>query len=81
MKPSPRLEVLFTREEIRSAIERIAALIQRDYGDKIPLLVGILKGSFMFMVDLVRLLDIPLQIEFVSLSSYGSGTESSGRIK
>ena len=81
MKPSPRLEVLFTREEIRSAIERIAALIQRAYGDKIPLLVGILKGSFMFMADLVRLLDIPLQIEFVSLSSYGSGTESSGRIK
>ncbi len=81
MKPSPRLEVLFPREEIRGAVERLAALIQRDYRDKTPLLVGILKGSFMFMADLVRLLDLPLQIEFVRLSSYGSGTKSSGRVR
>ncbi|MFQ5826104.1 MAG: hypoxanthine phosphoribosyltransferase [Dehalococcoidia bacterium] len=81
MKPSPKLEVLFSREEIRGAIERLAAHIQRDYQGKSPLLVGILKGSFMFMADLVRLLDLPLQIEFVRLASYGSGTETSGRIR
>ncbi|MFA5079610.1 MAG: hypoxanthine phosphoribosyltransferase, partial [Dehalococcoidia bacterium] len=46
-----------------------------------PLLIGILKGSFVFMADLVRRLDMPLEIDFVRLSSYGSGTESSGRIR
>jgi hypoxanthine phosphoribosyltransferase len=81
VKPSPKLEVLFSREEIRGAIERLAAPIQRDYQGKSPLLVGILKGSFMFMADLARLLDLPLQIEFVRLASYGSGTETSGRIR
>ena len=60
---------------------RLAQEIRRDYEDKNPLLVAILKGSFVFLADLIRLLGFPLEIEFVRLSSYGAGTQSSGRIK
>jgi hypoxanthine phosphoribosyltransferase len=73
-------EVIIPGVEISAAIDRLAADIRRDYTGKEPLLLGILKGSFMFMADLVRRLDFPLEIEFVRLSSYGGGTESSGKI-
>ena len=76
MNSTNRPEVLIPRAEIAAAIDRLAAEISRDYRDKHPLLLGILKGSFMFMADLVRRLDFPLEIEFVRLSSYGQGTES-----
>ena len=62
-------------------VERLAAEIRRDYQGKHPLLIGILKGSFMFMADLIRFLDFPLEVEFIRLSSYGGSKESSGRIK
>ena len=74
-------QILFTREEIAATIERLAAEIRKDYHGKYPVLVGILKGSFMFMADLIRLLDFPLEVEFIRLSSYGRGRESSGKIK
>ena len=78
----PRLRALFTPEEIKSAVERLAREISRDYQGKNPLLLGILKGSFVFMADLIRNLNFPLEVEFVALSSYGRGRkESSGRIK
>jgi len=76
-----QLKVLLSREEIERAVERLASEISMDYRGKNPLLIGILKGSFIFMADLVRRLDMPLEVDFVRLSSYGSGTESSGRIK
>jgi len=77
-----RLELLFTPGEIESAVARLAREIRRDYRDKNPVLLGVLKGCFVFMADLVRSLDMPLETEFVSLSSYGSGrTESTGRIE
>lgn len=59
---------------------RLASEIGRDYREKNPLLVGILKGSFVFMADLVRALDFSLELDFVRLSSYGGGTQSSGSI-
>ena len=62
-------------------VDRLAEEIRRDYKQKTPVLVGILKGSFVFMADLIRALNIPLEVDFVILSSYGSGTESSGEIK
>lgn len=62
-------------------MQRLAAAINRDYQGKTPLLIGVLKGSFIFMADLVRCLTIPVEIEFIRLSSYGKGMESSGRIK
>jgi len=78
-QPKPR--ILFTKEEIKTAVERLAAEIGKDYRGKHPILIGILKGSFVFMSDLIRLLDFPLEVEFIRLSSYGRGTESSGKIK
>ena len=80
MNSTNRPEVLISAADIAAAIDRLAAEISRDYLGKAPLLLGILKGSFMFMADLVRKLDFPLEIEFVRLSSYGGGTESSGKI-
>jgi hypoxanthine phosphoribosyltransferase len=77
-----RLEVLFTPGDIESAVGRVAREIKRDYGDKNPVLVGVLKGCFVFMADLVRTLDMPLETEFLSLSSYGPGrTESRGKVE
>ena len=74
-------KILFSCEEIEATVKRLADEIRRDYQDKYPLLVGILKGSFMFMADLVRQVDIPLEVDFVQLSSYGGGRESSGKVK
>jgi hypoxanthine phosphoribosyltransferase len=80
--PQSRLEVLLTPGDIESAIARLAQEIRQDYRDKNPVLLGVLKGCFVFMADLVRALDIPLEIEFMSLSSYGLGrTVSSGNIR
>jgi len=76
-----RLNRLITSAEIDAAVQRLASEITRDYRRKNPLLIGILKGSFVFMADLVRRLDMPLEVDFIRLSSYGVGTESSGKIK
>jgi hypoxanthine phosphoribosyltransferase len=73
--------ILINRNDIAAAVSKLATEINRDYYDKYPLLIGILKGSFMFMADLVRLLDFPLEIDFIRLSSYGQGTESSGKVE
>jgi hypoxanthine phosphoribosyltransferase len=78
-KGGPR--VLIPRAEVASAVARLAAQISRDYFDKNPLLIGILKGSFVFMADLIRQLDFPLELDFIRLSSYGGGTRSSGSVR
>jgi hypoxanthine phosphoribosyltransferase len=80
MNNEPELKILISKRKIAVTIKRLADEIRQDYKDKNPLLVGILKGSFIFMSDLVRQLDIPLEIDFIRLSSYGSGTQSSGQI-
>ena len=77
----PRLEILVSRDKIATTVDRLAREIRSDYQDRQPLLIGVLKGSFMFMADLVRQLDLPLELDFIRLSSYGSGRESSGRIR
>ena len=81
MYSEPKANTLFTRQEIDVAVKKLAAEISRDYRDKHPILIGILKGSFMFMADLIRLLDFPLEVDFIRLSSYGRGKESSGKIR
>lgn len=73
--------VLFSRQEIEATVSKLASEIRQDYQDKCPLLIGILKGSFVFMADLIRLLEFPLEVEFIRLSSYGRGKESSGKVK
>lgn len=75
------VNVLIKHQEIERAVAKLAYAIRRDYVDKNPLMIGILKGSFIFMADLVREIDIPLEVDFIRLSSYGSGTESTGRIR
>lgn len=76
-----QLEIFISRDQISRKINDLASQIRRDYYDKNPLMVGALKGSFMLMSDLVRALDMPLEVDFISVSSYGSGTESSGKIE
>ncbi|MFC2033892.1 hypoxanthine phosphoribosyltransferase [Chloroflexota bacterium] len=75
------LQVLISRQEVAAAVERLAVEITKDYKDKKPLLIGILKGSFMFMSDLIKLLDFPLEVEFITLSSYGRGRSTPGELK
>ena len=72
---------LYNQAEIEAAVNRLASEITRDYQNKHPVLIGILKGVFIFMSDLVRNLDFPLELEFVRLSSYGSGQQTSGKVK
>ena len=74
-------KVLIARGQIDDTIRRLAAEIRRDYRDTTPLLLSTLKGSFMFLADLVRVLDFPVEIAFIRLSSYGSGTVRSGQIE
>ena len=81
MNSQPEPRILVSRQEIAVTVKRLADEIRRDYQGKYPLLIGILKGSFMFMADLVRLLDFPLEVEFIRLSSYGRGKESKGEVK
>ena len=76
-----QLQILLKRNEIARAIDRLASEIKRDYQGKQPLLIGVLKGSFVFMADLIRQLDLPLELDFVRLSSYGAARESSGKVR
>ncbi|MBN1375596.1 MAG: hypoxanthine phosphoribosyltransferase [Dehalococcoidia bacterium] len=76
-----QLKTLIRHQDIAQAIDRLAADIRKDYQNRHPLLIGILKGSFVFMADLVRKINMPLEIDFIGLSSYGSGMESSGKIR
>jgi hypoxanthine phosphoribosyltransferase len=81
MVSQPQLKILLSRDEIAKAVDRLASEIKRDYQGKQPLLIGVLKGAFVFMADLIRQLDLPLELEFVRLSSYGAAKESSGRVR
>ena len=81
MDSQPRLHVLFSRQEIAATVSRLATEISHDYRDKHPLLVGILKGSFMFLADLIRHLDFPLEVDFIGLASYGKGKQTSGKVR
>jgi hypoxanthine phosphoribosyltransferase len=76
------LEMLYSEQEISEAVHRLAREIKAEYADKNPVIVGVLKGVFVFAADLIRLLDFPLEIEFVVLSSYGPGRKvSSGEVR
>jgi hypoxanthine phosphoribosyltransferase len=77
----PQLKILISRDEIAEAVDRLASEIKRDYQGKQPLLIGVLKGSFVFMADLIRQLDLPLELDFIRLSSYGAARESSDKVK
>ena len=73
--------VLFTEEKIQEIVQRVGGEISRDYKDKNLLLVSVLKGSVVFMADLMRAITIPARIDFMATSSYGSGVKTSGVVK
>lgn len=74
-------EILYSSEDIAACVRDLGAQITRDYEGKKPLLVGVLKGSFIFMADLVRSIDLPVTLEFMVVSSYGNGTRSTGAVQ
>jgi len=81
MKLGEEVEVLYTQQQIAGRVRELAAEIERDHRGKELVLVGVLKGAFVFVSDLSRQIDLPLSVDFIGLSSYGEETESSGVVK
>lgn len=75
------LKPRFSEAQIRDAVKRIAGEISADYRDRRPLLIGVLKGSFVFLADLIRELTIPVEVDFVRARSYGARRESGGAVQ
>ncbi len=73
--------VLISEDKIKNIVNTLAKQIEKDYNDKEFIMVGLLKGSITFMADLMRKIDLDFKIDFMVASSYGSGTESSGKVK
>ena len=74
-------EILVQSDDLRQRIRALAAEINRDYEGKSILLVGVLKGAFFFLADLMRQLEVDCEVDFMAVSSYGSSTESSGVVR
>ena len=85
MKPSMMEQdiqrVLFTQERLKSRVAEIAREIERDYEGREIMLISVLRGSFIFMADLCREIQLPCTLDFMSVSSYGTGTSSSGQVQ
>lgn len=73
--------ILFTEERLKARISELGAELSRDYADKNPMFVGVLKGCFVFMADLMRSVDIRCTMDFMAVSSYGSGTKTTGAVE
>jgi hypoxanthine phosphoribosyltransferase len=74
-------EVLLSGEQVQARVAELGAQLAADYADRDPVLVSVLKGSIIFMADLVRAMPIPLSIDLMEVSSYGDSTESSGQVR
>jgi len=72
--------VLFTEEDIHERVRALGAHIARDYAGKSPILISVLKGSAWFLADLIKEIDLPLRVDFMSISSYGGGSELTGGV-
>lgn len=75
------MQVLISAAEIRERVQEMGRRITEDYQDRDLVLVGILKGSFVFMADLARAVDLPIEVDFMAVSSYGMSTASSGVVR
>lgn len=73
--------VLYSKEELNERVTALGNTIAKDYSDKFPLVVGILKGAVPFLADLVRAMDIHMEMDFMDVSSYGNATVSSGEVR
>jgi len=78
---NPQLEVLITQEALQARIREIGAQIGKDYAGRRPELICVLKGAMVFMSDLMRAIDLPVTIDFIAVSSYGKGMNTSGEVK
>ncbi len=75
------VDILYSEEEVRQVVRKLGQQITQDYAGEDLLVVGILKGAFIFMADLVRQIDLPVKMDFMDVSSYGSSTQSSGEVR
>ena len=75
------IRVLISEQELQQKVKELGAKITEDYKDKNLLLIGVLRGGVIFMSDLMRSIELPIEIDFMQVSSYGSGTVSSGNVK
>ncbi len=75
------VEVLLTQEQIQQRVAELAGELSHRYRGKCPILIGVLNGSFIFMADLVRKLDIDFEVDFIKIASYGSDTASAGTVR
>ena len=75
------LEVLLSEDEIRAKVRELGALLTKDYAGKTPFFLGVLKGCYVFMADLVRCVELPCSMDFMAVSSYGGGTSSTGAVR
>ncbi len=74
-------EELISEERIQKRVEKIGSEISKDFESKIPIIIGVLNGSFLFMADLVRNINIDYEVDFIKISSYGNSTKSSGTVR
>lgn len=74
-------KILFTEEELRERVAQLGAQITADYQGKAPVLASVLRGSYIFMADLTRQVKLPITVDFMAVSSYGAGTQSSGQVE
>lgn len=81
MSERDKIHLLLTQPEIAARVRELGAQIAADYAGRDPMLVGVLKGSLIFLADLARAIEIPLAVDFMSISSYGSGARSSGVVR
>ena len=73
-------EIMFSAEQIRARVAEIAKQIDKDYAGKRPLVIGVFKGAWIFVADLLRAMELPADVDFICASSYGSGTSTSGEV-
>ncbi|MGP4083000.1 hypoxanthine phosphoribosyltransferase [Pseudalkalibacillus sp. R45] len=74
-------EILISEEEIQEKVHELASQLSDEYRDRFPLVIGVLKGALPFMADLVKRMDIHVELDFMDVSSYGNSTVSSGEVK
>src|SRR5687767_11077171 len=74
-------EIVVAQDDLQRRIAELGAEITKDYETRPPLLVGVLKGAFVFMSDLARAIDLPVEFDFMAVSSYGSATKTSGVVR
>ena len=74
-------KILFSQEQLQARVRELGAQITRDYAGKEVAVAAILRGSYVFMADLTRAIELPITVDFMSVSSYGSGTSSSGQVE